>query len=545
MKIIFKYIPNYIILGLLLLLSGSCSDYLDTQPYSFDTVDKLYSSYDGAELGLTGCYNLLNAENIQGRVWGTFTGGMPMMLSGGTDEVVTRDGFTDEPFAPFGNYTYSSQTSTISNNWFTLFAGVNRTNYLIESIDGIDMDEERQLQMKSEAMFLRGVYYFYLSVFYGGVPLYTNTVEQTDETAPRQSLEKVYELIISDLQFAYQNLEEENQVGRANKWSAAGFLAKVYTYLASAKMNNVGSDLNFELNSFNWVDADAFYQNALIITNDIIDESNLELTDDYRYLFLEKTESYKAEESLFTLASGDSGSQGNLNLTLFWRQPTGASTAGGGYGWLRPVGELYYKYDPIDPRRDHNLTAALDVQLSEKETVDGVSYYIPFELDSPNNNYYCVGKYRYRDPAEKSISDSWSDGNIVLLRYADILLLNAEALYFRGNESLARQRLDEVLMRAAGTAAVFDVLKPAYDKSDFVEQLLDERTRELCFEGWRRMDLIRFGKLDEAIGGLSEDMGAWNSVVPALQSNWAPHKIWYPIPQNDLELSGLQQNPGY
>ena len=542
MKLIFKKKIYFGVAALSILMLTSCSDYLDTQPYSFDTVDKLYSSDDGAELGLTGCYNLLNAQSVQGRYWGSFTGGMPMMLGGGTDEAVTRDGFTDEPFAPFGNYTFSSQTSTISNNWFTLYAGINRTNYLIESIDGIEMDEDRQLQMKSEARFLRGLFYFYLSAFYGGVPVYTNTIDQTDDKAPRQSLEVVYDLIISDLEFAHENLEAQNQEGRATKWSAAGYLAKVYTYLASSKKNNVGAELNFPLNSFDWVDADAYYQKALEVTNEIIEESNLELTDNYRYLFLEKTESYKAEESLFTLAAGESEAQGNLNLTLFWRQPVGAAAAGGGYGWLRPLGELYNKYEPIDPRRDHNLTAALD---TIKETVDDTNYYIPFELESPNNNYFCIGKYRYRDPDEKSISNSWSDGNIVLLRYADILLLNAEAHYYRGNEPMARQRLDEVLVRAAGTAAVFEVLKPAYEKSDFIEQLLDERSRELCFEGWRRIDLIRFGKLGEAITGLSSDAGAWNIIVPAVQSNWAPHKIWYPIPQNDLELSGLQQNPGY
>lgn len=529
---------------LLVMALAGCSDYLDTQPYSFDTVDKLYASADGAELGLTGCYNLLNAPSVQGNYWGAYTGGMPLMLNGGTDEVVTRDGFTDEQFAPYGNYTFTTQSSTIEVNWFTLFVGVNRTNYLLESIDAIDMDEDRQLQIKAEGYFLRAWCYFYLAQFYGGVPVYTNTVEQTDASAPRESLEVVYELIISDLQFAYENLDTDNDVGRATKWSAAGYLAKVYTYLASCKKNNVGGDLNFELNSFDWVDADAYYKKALAVTDSVIEKSNLILTDNYRYLFLEKTEDYKAEESLFTLAGSDSDEQGNLNLTLYWRQPVGSTASGGGYGWMRPVGELYGKYDQADPRRDHNLTSYLDTD-NDKETVGAYSYYLPEELEDPSSSYYCVGKYRYRDPDEKSVADAWSDGDLVVLRYADILLLNAEALYFTGDESTARERLEEVLLRAAGTAAVFEVLNTAYYKADFIEQLLEARTRELCFEGWRRMDLIRFGMLGDAIAGLSDDAGVWNSIVPEVQNNWASHKIWYPVPQNDVELSGIQQNPEY
>nr|WP_321411967.1 RagB/SusD family nutrient uptake outer membrane protein [uncultured Allomuricauda sp.] len=545
-----EFITNKLKFGIIavsVILCSSCSDYLDTVPYSFETVDNLYTSETGVELGLTGCYNLLNTGGLQGKAWGSFVGGMPMMLNGGTDEVVTRDGFNDEAFSVFGNYLYSPQTSTLSSNWVTLFAGINRANYLLESVETVEMDEERRLQVKAEARFLRGLFYSYLSMFYGGVPVYTNTAMQTNPNAPRQSLETVYELVISDLEFAYKNLEEENVRGRgrATKWSAAGYLAKVYTYLASSKMNNVGEGLNFELNSFAWVDSQSYYQRAFQVTNDIISNSELELVDNYRYLFLEKTDDVKAQESLFTLSGSDSNVQGNLNLTVFWRQPVGASALGGGYGYMRPLGELFNKYNDLDPRLHHNIVSSYSSELSTKETVGEYSYFLPLEAETPFDVSLCVGKYRLRDADEKMISAAWSDGDMILLRFADILLLNAEAAYFNGNEALARQRLDEVVLRAAGTQAIFEQLSTDYYKDDFIEQLLDERSRELCFEGWRRMDLIRFGILGETIESLSPDQGKWNTIVPTLKANWAAHKIWYPLPLNDIELSGVQQNPGY
>jgi len=531
-------------LGISLISLNSCTKYLDTQPFSFNTVDKLYTSKDGAELGLTGCYNTLNAQSVQGQAWGgSFIVAMPMMFNGGTDEVVTRDGFTDPNWAPFGNHTYTSQTPSLRSNWFILFAGINRTSYLLEKIDALTMDETRKAEMKGEAHFLRGLFYFYLSQAYGGLPIYTTSVQ--DPKVQREPVQKVYDQIIADFTAAYQTLPNRAGIsGRANKWSAAGYLAKVYTYLASSKTNNVGEDLKFPLNSFAWVKANDMYSKAKTVTDDIIANSGLKLTKHYDYLFRETTGQWQQEESLFSLMGSKSASNGNYNLLLFWQIPVGAPTAGGGYGWYRPTGELFNKYASVDIRRSHNLTQAV-YTTSKLENIEGVNYYIPDSLPDPKQYNMCVGKYRYRDASVKQISNAWSDGDIVLLRYADILLLNAEATYFTGDETAARARLRQVLARVASDGTQLDALSTAYHNQDFVSELLDSRARELCFEGWRRIDLIRFGKMTEVINSLSADKGVWNSIVPQIQANWTPSKIWFPIPQSEIELSPLVQNPGY
>ena len=537
---------KYIILLLAGILSMgliSCNKYLDTQPYSFNTVDKLYTSAQGAELGMTGCYNALNAELVQGGAWaGSFVATTPFMLNGGTDELVSNGGaFLD--WDTFGKGTFTTQNPRLKDEWFVLFAGINRTNYLLEKINDVDMNTDRKTEMIGEAHFLRGLYYFYLTVEFGGLPIYNTS--NHDASMPRESIQDVYNFIISDLTLAYETLPNRaSMLGRADKWSAAGYLAKIYTYLASCRLNNVGEDLAFPLNSFSWVNSDEMYNKAKVVTDDIIDNGGFALTEHYDYLFRETTEDAKAEESLFSILASKNVSTGNLNLTLFFQIPVGAPSAGGGYGVLRPIGELFYKYDASDVRRTQNITE--DLQPSNPtEIIEGVTYYIPNPCDDPLDVNTCVGKYRYRSAAEKEISNAWSDGNISLIRLADILLLNAEAKYFLGDEAGARARLREVRARIATDAANLDYLTTSYQKADFVEELLDSRTRELCFEGWRRIDLVRFGKLDEVIAGLSADMGNWNSMVPALQANWEHHKMWFPIPQTEIELSPMVQNPGY
>ncbi|MEC5143672.1 RagB/SusD family nutrient uptake outer membrane protein [Chitinophaga sp. 212800010-3] len=534
---------NICLLSLCVLVS-SCKKYLDTKPYSFNTVESLYKTASDAELGLTGCYSILNATSIQGTGFGeTFAVAMPFMLNAGTDELLTQDGFTNPNYAPFGTQGITSQNETIRNNWFFLFAGINRVNYLLEQLPGTSVDEARKKQMTGEGHFLRGLLYAYLAMEYGGVPVYTSSVQKPE--VQRATLKDVYTQVISDLQFAYQSLPDKAALpGRAGKWSAAGYLAKVYAYLAACKKNNVGQDLNSALNNFSWVDADNMYNQLKTLTTDIVGNSGYKLTAHYDYLFRETTRQAQGEESLFTVRGSTSSVNGNYNLWLFWQIPIGSSLAGGGYGWFRPTGELFFKYNALDIRRTQNLTLQVD-PAGNSETIEGLRYFVPLPCTDPRNGNYCVGKFRYRDPATKAISQAWSDGDILLLRYADILLLRAEALYYTGDETGARSLLKQVRARAVADPGNVDILTGAYFNTDFITELLDERSRELCFEGWRRMDLIRFGRLGTALSKLSNDKGRWNTIVPQVQANWKPYRIWFPIPKTEIELSPLEQNQGY
>ena len=193
--------------------------------------------------------------------------------------------------------------------------------------------------------------------------------------------------------------------------------------------------------------------------------------------------------------------------------------------------------------------------------------------------------------------------SLPLMRLADVYLMYAEALYFDGDEGTARQYLDKVLMRAAkNDQTLFDELKAAYARTDFVEELLESRQRELVFEFSRKFDLIRFNRIDAAIAALdnerltrfdgddiiirtfrkqADENGALHIVrdengaiiyeeqilqdeeardallkfpatgqmyvgINALQENWESHKIWLPISEEQIGVNQkLVQNAGW
>jgi hypothetical protein len=553
-----KYLYSTLI-ALLTFVTG-CEDFLDTKPYSNTVVDNFYTTANDVELALTGCYQTVVAAVAQGE-WGraSFNSGMQALLDGGTDECVMRDGLSDPIFGSFPAGVYTAEHEMFKFSWSFLFKGISRVNFLLDHIGDVDMDEQRKEEIKGEARYLRGFFYYYLGILYGGVPVYT-TSDQSP-LAPRNTLQEVFNRAMEDFDYAYDVLPDRSGItGRANKWSAAGFLVKSYCYLASCKKYGVGSDLNFELNSFDWVNDYDFYLQAKTVSQDIIDNSGYKLTEHYDYLFRENTETAQYEECLFTGESTSAQAAGDdYGAWLFYLIPVGATNiAGGGYGWYRPTGEMYYNlYDPQDPRKAHNLGGAVMDKDDAVETIEGVKYFVP-QPATPDNENFCITKFRYKDPKAKNISPAFSEGNYPILRYADILLLNAEAKYFTGDEPAARQRLTEVRTRISaenmgGAAPIVAYLDARYARTNFVTELLEERSRELCFEAQRRVDLIRFGRIEFAIAGLSDgkEVGKearWNVIVPILQENWAnaPHKIWYPLPIHDILLNkNLVQNPKY
>ena len=537
----------YIILALGFLMSSCGEDFLETVPYSFTSPENFYQTEADYELAINGVYDVINGTGIQGQgnlpTWGR---GLYFMLNGTTDEMVANGATGGVTYAPFGNASYTSDSELLRYNWFYWYAGLSRANFVIENIEKVTFSNTtRQAEIKGEAIFLRGLYHYYLANLFGGVPVYTTSVQDPD--AARQPLSEVYPQIIADFTYAYDNLPDRSSItGRANKWTAAGFLVKVYTYLGSCKTNNVGASMAFALNSFDWVDAADMYSKALTVSNDIIANSGYKRTEKYDYLFRETTRSAQYEETLLAAEACDDPGNYKINVILNNLCPQGnRNTVGGGYGWQRPLGELYEKYDNEDFRKNHNLTANFSGPITE-EDIDGVNYYAPRPLPHAITGWFCCGKFRMRDPKEKALIAWASDLNFPLLRYADILLLNAEARYMTGDEPGARNVFTTVRERVALTDV--NLLNTAYYKTDFIEELLDERSRELCFEGVRRWDLMRFGVFTDVINSLTTDksLGFYNTNVSTLQANWEEFKIWFPIPSSETDVNlNLVQNPGW
>lgn len=536
-----KRYNNKIGIGIVIVFFGfsiiGCSKFLDPVPYSFTSAENFYKTPQDAEIALAGCYSALNGKSE------LFGRNLLFILNGATDECITRVGISND-ITPFGLAAISSSTTKLKSVWEAFYDGINRTNHLITKIENIEMNEARKIEIKAEAQFLRGIYHMYLTMMFGAIPVKTMPDPQA---GPRQKVEEVYSQIISDLQFAYENLPPRAKIqGAANKWSAAGYLAKVYAYLGSAKKTGMGNDLNFEPNSFNWVNADQMYADLLTMTTDIVQNGGYKLTDRYDFLFRETTRDAQYEECLFTVEASSSTSNGVYNRYSDWVAFGSADLGGGTTRWFCPLAEAFDRYNANDVRRTHNIARNITAN-STIEEIGGYRYYNPTVATTPDQGYLSATKYRQRDAAQKPIPSWASDGLIPLLRYADILLLQAEALYFTGDEPAARNLLTTVRQRAVKAGSTVTALNTSYHRVDFVEELVDERSRELCFETQRRFDLARFNKYTQAITGLQSTRGLHNVAVPDLQANWQPYRIWFPIPLAELDLNPQlkPQNPGY
>lgn len=533
---------------------SSCEDFLTVEPQSTLTPDVFLTNEANAELALNGVYGMLNAGDVNGRGnASSFRRGILHMLNSGTDETVGVTELVD--YAPYYYYNYTPSSNFGRDAWLFLYAGISRANFLLDSIEKIPFQNaDKKTQFIAEARFLRAVYYQYLALMYGGVPIKLSMVKSEDiqTDVERKSLEEVYAIIEDDLLYAYQNLNESSRVsGAANKWSAAGYLSKMYTYLASCKENNVGKDFpDILLNSFDWVNSNEMYKKAYEVNSEIIGKKSL--TADYFHLFRSEKNSATYNEVLFGVeATNDQDvvmiyveafiPQGNVNIT------------GGGYGYMRPGMDLYNKYDRVnDLRFKNNITAnhGANVAALTTEVLDGSTYYLPLSLPANITATYrnlCIGKWRYPKPGTKSIETWASDCNFQLIRYADILLLQAELEFkYKKDETAARNYLKLVRERAVkNDATKLGILTTRYNKINFMDELLDERSRELCFETWRRIDLIRTGKLKSIVDNNLVSGHFHQTRMTLTKSNFQPYHIWYPIPINEFINKKMIQNFGY
>jgi starch-binding outer membrane protein, SusD/RagB family len=526
-----------------------CKKFLEEQPYSFIAPENFYKTGTDAELALTGVYDVLNAANIQGQgnsvMWAR---GMQWMTTFGCDEIMADPlPMNDNNFVTIANYTYTAENTQVIYTYFSLFAGISRANYIIERVPAIQMDATRKEQIIAEARMLKGVYNFYLGMLYGGVPLVNET--QPDLTAPRATLETIMKQAESDFRFAYEKLPVRNtKPGRVNKYSAAGFLVKLYTYLASCKENNVGSSLGFALNSFDWVNAAQLYNQALTICQDIYSNSNYKLLRPYTQLFLSATEAAARDEHMFIVQAGGGVTTEAIGYAYFPGPKNSYNTLGGSFGWSRPVRELYARYNVADPRRAM-FTGYMNANSIPPVTINGIKYYQPDPLNSTLSNI-SLNKWPQDDPVARvtrGVAAYNGETDFGVLRYADILLMFAECKFKTGDEPGARALLREVRLRAAAdNATTLNTMTTAYLKTNFMDELMEERSRELCAEGWRRFDLIRTGRLKAVVQALNTTP-LWNQQpVSVVVNNYSDNKIWYPIPRREIETNrNLIQNPGY
>ncbi|UEG51353.1 RagB/SusD family nutrient uptake outer membrane protein [Mucilaginibacter daejeonensis] len=531
------------------ILSGSCKKMLDETPYSVVSTGNFYKTASDAELAITGVYDVLNTPSVQGlgnqALWGR---GMHYMTNLGVDDLTQdiRNTAGVPELLPFNNYTYTAENPLIWYSYFSLYAGINRANFIIEKVPSISMNTTRRAQIVGEAQYLRGMFYAYLGWLWGGVPLITGTVP--DISSPRASLQQVLQQVEADLKAAYAVLPARATLaGRVNKYTAAGFLAKLFIYEASCKQNNVGQSPNFPLNSFDWVNVNDAYAQALNYCKDIYDNSGYRMIRPFNYLFLSSTEKAARDENMMIVQAGPNGNQEYILFSQLSGPRGNYRTNSGTNGFLRPVREAYTKLNANDGRIN-SYSGYLNT-TTNFVIIENYKYYTPDPVLANLSNL-CNNKWREDDPTAKTargIAIYGGEADFAILRFADIVLTYAEARFQTGDEVGARALLREVRLRACGDDVTkVSAITTAYLKANFMDELLDERERELSAEGWRRFDLIRTGRIASVVNSLSTSIMFTGQDPVSIKQNFQPYKIWYPIPSRDLSTNtNLIQNPGY
>lgn len=496
-------------------ISFSCSDeFLDVDVQGGVTTDP-----NLAPKLVTGVYNSL----LQGDSWGNgdVHGFAFISVSSIMSDDADKGSTPNDQAVPVGamdNFTLTPTNKFCETLWSGHYNGIGVANQALKALDDAALEEAQRNQYKGEVRFLRGYLYFNLVRMYGGVPLVLRTPSDVDDanTDPifktRAPAGVVYDSIIRDLTYAADNLPLKGVLapGHATKGAAQALLAKVYMYKASKADNPSPND--------DW-------QKVFDLTDAVINSTKYALVDDYATIWRQAGENNS--ESIFEVQTGEFNNT-NLNPDLYTvcQGPRQGGSGGWndlGWGFNVPSTSLLNAYEPGDLRKDATIIF-IDNSGTHTGTVLWDGFRIPSK-DSVENLHYNYKAYTsadlesYADPANKN-----RPKNIRILRYAEVLLMYAEAAVHLGlgdpdeKINLLRDRAD--LPAKSGVT---------------IDDIWHERRIELAMEHDRFWDLVRQGNAATVLHAA----GKTNFVE-------GKHEL-LPIPSSQLLLSGeaLEQNPLY
>jgi starch-binding outer membrane protein, SusD/RagB family len=495
MKTFYKILFSGVLAAMML---AGCQDFLDKNLQGELTQDNFPVTESDAMLATNAVYSTM----LQ---WYYHSGGYPILDIMSDD---SRKGSNpNDQFATLGPYDDFSITTTqdgLDRWWATLYQGIKRANVVIEKVPSIQMDTVLRNRYIGEARFLRGSFYFDLVRAWGGVPKVTAL--NPPVKLPRAAKDEIYSLIEQDLLYAVNNLVERSSMeatdyGRATKGSARALLAKVYLF----RQDYVNAEkYALEVIHSGEYGLEPVYADA----NGINGEHGIESVFEVGALGVE----------------GDGGPGDQYANTQGVR-----GSPNRGWGFNRPSQDLRYSFETGDPRLDATI-------IDLGEVLDGVTILgdgtTPDVTKDAQNNVIEVECYNQKVwvPGDNTITQ-WSH-NRRLIRYADVLLIAAEALNENSKPTEALVYLNKVRERAReGNPAILpDVTETGKDAlRDLIQK---ERRSELALEGHRFWDLVRTGKAPSVLGPLGFVEGK-NELLP--------------IPQTEIDLSQgtLEQNPNW
>ncbi len=507
---------NFVILILGLGAVFSCAP-LDTEPSDFIAPEFYFNNEAEINNALTGIYDVLGGGGMYGGGDGLIT------YWDAADQMYHNS--TDRP----PQYVYSAADSWPLSLWQNLYKGIERANVLLANIDKPEITIERRNVIRGEAMFLRAYYYFVLVQNFGDIPLKTNpTASVSDIYYERTPASDVYDFIYTEMEEAetlVQPITNNNHSGRVTQSAVRGVLARISLYMAGFPNNRTDK-----------------YNDALNWSSKLIESGLHDLNPDYSQIFINLIQNkYDVKENIWEVEYHTTGVTDPYNETGGLGINNGIAQNLQEYGFGGPqyrVHEKYYRlFEADDARRDWNIAPYTFVSNSNPPVKQ---YWSEAQI---YNRF--IGKYRrdYELVPDKIKNNTGT--NFPLLRYADVLLMAAEAENeVNGPTEKAIGYLNRVRERA-GVAPVTTFK----EKDDFRKMIRDERSRELGFEGWRRLDLVRWGIFIPTMKALAEyvrQTAPSNANAARAGENVSEKHLYLPIPVRELSLNHLlTQNPGW
>jgi len=393
------------------------------------------------------------------------------------------------------NFLYSA--TEFSGNWDGHYSLIYACNDLIVEVEESGLTDQGSLTNAAEAKVIRAFAYFDLRRDFGDVPIVLNKiVKPSDGIKAKNTVAQVDAQIISDLEFAalHLPLSWPAYPGRTTKGFANSLLAKLYLYQGE-------------------------WKKSLAKSEEVIKSGQYNLMSSYETLFTKAGNN--SRETVFEVQFLVIGRTYYSNNYFESQGVRGAGIWDLGWGFNVPTTNLVNAYEANDPRK------AVTILYSGQN--DGFGNTVP--LSPPLDQLYW-NKKAYTLPSERTTfgenKNHWE--NVKLLRYADVLLMAAEAANEDGNSGLAATYLEEVRKRARG--ANNSILPPVSGgQSTLRTAIKQERRIEFAMEGERFYDLVRWGDAGAVLGG----------------KGYQSKNRYYPIPQTAIDQSGgvLVQNPNY
>lgn len=482
-----KKIFNIMAATTLLIGMSSCEDWLDMPSESAADSETVFTTLGRADMAVAGCYSSLHTQELG------------YQLLEGTDEAASKENNSKYNVS---NYDYTNLTGMLSNTYTSMYRSIEYANVCIANLSKVpttnDSEKKHLDGLMGEALAVRAYAYWNLVRFYGDVPFtIAPTSQLTTFESSRTSRDEIYDQCIKDLQDATELLPWRSEgylttPERFTKNSAYGILARVALYAAGYSLRWDLSTIPYNNSTVRIAQRDdqarirELYQIAADACFAVINHGENDLLDNYDQLFRDLALKQFNEETMLEYGWYGGKAQAIDCRTGYTNgiPSTGTSnTMGKGGSQMMAMPTFYFEFDEGDQRRDVSIC----------------NYALVLNKDNDKyrmNTYAGMGVGKYRINWKNGIGSDAShrDMNWPMLRYADVLLMYAEALneLNNGPTKEAKDAVEKVRLRAfRNDASKIGTIPSTY--ADFRDFIIKERKLELSNEGLRRTDITRWG----------------------------------------------------